>query len=54
MLFPAYIVCAGVFMGVVIWGINDARSCGWVQFSVFMLYLAIILILIYIYAAERK
>ena len=30
MLFPAYIVCAGVFMAIVIWGIKDARSCGWV------------------------
>lgn len=54
MLFPIYIICAGLFMGIVFWGMADALSLGWASFGTFMVYLLIILILIFIFAAERK
>lgn len=54
MLFPAYIVTGLVMWGSISWGLAHPVSLGWTNFGVFMFYLAVVIIMVYIYSSERK
>ena len=54
MIFPIYIVCALLFIGLLEWGLHDPKAVGWVSFGVFMGYLLTILICVYTGSANKK
>lgn len=54
MILVIYVVCAALFMGLLIWGLHDSKIVGWVSFGVFMLYLVLIVTMVYFGSAERK
>jgi len=49
-----YVVCAALFMGLLMWGLEDSNTVGWVSFGVFCLYLLIIVVVVYFGSADRK
>lgn len=54
MLFPCYIVTGLIMWGCIAWGLAHPTSYGWTNFGVFMFYIAAILVMVYIYSAEKK
>jgi hypothetical protein len=54
MIMVIYFVCAGLFMGLLLWGLEDSKTVAWVSFGVFLGYLALIVILVFFGSAERK
>lgn len=54
MLFPIYIVCALLFWVLLIWGLSDKLTFGYVGIGLFVAYLVIIFMSIFIGSADRK
>ena len=54
MLFPLYAVIGLTFWGFVVWGLADPLSFGWTNFAVFCGFVAMILILVWIFGAQRR
>ncbi len=51
MIFPIYIVCGLLFWGLIVWGLEDAKTVGYVSLLAFVVYLCIIFIVVYIFSA---
>ena len=49
-----YVVCAALFMGLLLWGLKDPKVVGWVSLGAFCVYLILILVLVYFGSGERK
>ena len=49
-----YVVCAALFMGLLLWGLESAKTVGIVSLIAFIVYLIIIVVMVYFGSAERK
>lgn len=49
-----YVVCAALFIGLLVWALKDSAMVAWVSFGVFIVYLIIIVVMVYYGSAERK
>ncbi len=54
MILVIYFVCAGLFIGLLIWGLKDSTVVFWVSFIAFAIYLLIIVVMVYFGSAERQ